>query len=425
MKRILLGVLLLTTALPLTISCKNSSNPAAPAPTPTSWAGFTNTMTYTTTYTPTITPTLTITPSFTITPSPTATTSPTITPTNLSGYTSTPTPSFTPTSTFTYTSTYTYTYTATYTTPTFTPTITWTFVASPTWVFSNSWPVTHPNGLALLGNSSSGTLFVAAGENSVGAQVLSFKISNGALSGGVLGTWTQWGSTPLVSPEGVAVNQTTNQVYVVDSGDGGNGTVYVFNSDGTTVTSWSSWTGAPVSAFNDPTGIAVDSTGTTVYVADTGHNTLEVFDQNGNYISQWSTGTGTDLSPVAVACGAGTTIAAVDDGNASGSATINVYSSASLAASITAAPNADIFGLAFDQTGNLFAADTSLDPNGSVEYYSAGVEQFVLTGGTGTNAFVSPDGVVYDTTGTLTCLYVSDYGNGSNGLGSIEILSHH
>ncbi len=412
-KRFLLVAILLTTGLPLTFSCKNSSNPTSPAPTPTNWAGYTSTATSTKTNTPTITQT----PTITLTPTITA--SPTITPTNLGGFTSTATVSYTSTSTVTST------FTATFNTPTMTFTPTQTFVTTPSVGFKSSWLVSRPNGLALLGNSNAGTLFVAEGENSEGAQVEAFKIVNHLMAGAVT-TWTKWGPTSLVSPEGVAVSP-TSQVYVLDAGYGGSGTVFVFNSDGTPVTYWSSWSGGTVTAFNDPTGIAVDANGN-VYVADAGNTTIEEFSQSGipvtqwnNPVTQWNTGGIAGLCPVAVACGPGTTLATVDDGNGSGAATINLYSYPYPAPTpFPAVPGADLYGLAFDSSGNLYVADSSLNPTGQVEYYSAGLEQYALTGGTGSNAFVSPDGVVYDI--STLYLFVSDYGNGSNGQGTIEVF---
>jgi tripartite motif-containing protein 71 len=97
---------------------------------------------------------------------------------------------------------------------------------------------------------------------------------------------TTWGTTganagQFNNPIGIAVDSSGN-VYVADTE---NNRVQKFTSNGTLITKW----GAPgpnAGQFNNPIGIAVDSSGN-VYVADTENNRVQKFTSNGTLITKW------------------------------------------------------------------------------------------------------------------------------------------
>jgi DNA-binding beta-propeller fold protein YncE len=100
------------------------------------------------------------------------------------------------------------------------------------------------------------------------------------------------GSGPgqLKEPRGVAVNDTTHDVYVVDRG---NNRVQEFNSTGTAVLAEFNGSAAPTGAFEQPSWIAVDNSGNPldpskedVYVVDEGHNVIDKFTAEGTYVGQ-------------------------------------------------------------------------------------------------------------------------------------------
>ncbi|MFI4992088.1 MAG: NHL repeat-containing protein [Solirubrobacterales bacterium] len=100
-------------------------------------------------------------------------------------------------------------------------------------------------------------------------------------------------------PTGVAVNETSGDVYVVDKG---NNRVEYFSSSGEYEGQFDG-SEAPTGAFSSPEGIAVDNScvgGTLecadesvldVYVVDTGHHVIDKFSPGGKYLGQL-TGTG-------------------------------------------------------------------------------------------------------------------------------------
>ena len=110
------------------------------------------------------------------------------------------------------------------------------------------------------------------------------------------------------SPQGVAVNEATGDVYVADTG---NARVDEFDSSGTFIRAWG-WgvadgttaafqtctttchagiSGSGAGQFTTPTFIAVDNSGGAsagdVYVGDTGDDLVTKFDASGNLISSW------------------------------------------------------------------------------------------------------------------------------------------
>jgi DNA-binding beta-propeller fold protein YncE len=104
------------------------------------------------------------------------------------------------------------------------------------------------------------------------------------------------GEGQFTDPEGVAVNESTGDVYVVDSG---NDRVEYFSSVGGYVSEFNGsgsnaiveGTAAPAGQFSAPQGIAVDNDPGSpsfgdVYVADTGHDVIDKFSSTGAYIGQ-------------------------------------------------------------------------------------------------------------------------------------------
>lgn len=100
---------------------------------------------------------------------------------------------------------------------------------------------------------------------------------------------------PLSDPAGVAVNDTTGDVYVVDRGDN---RVQHFSSTGAYIGQFDGST-APTGAFSAPEAIAVDNSGSAsdpskadVYVTDTGHGVIDKFSASGTYLGQIAQGAG-------------------------------------------------------------------------------------------------------------------------------------
>jgi DNA-binding beta-propeller fold protein YncE len=91
------------------------------------------------------------------------------------------------------------------------------------------------------------------------------------------------GELNLSGRSGVAVNVTTEDVYVADTG---NARIEQFEADGTFVRVFGS--------FSSPTFIAIDNSGSTpsgdVYVADSGTDTVFKFAADGSVVATWGTG---------------------------------------------------------------------------------------------------------------------------------------
>jgi DNA-binding beta-propeller fold protein YncE len=96
---------------------------------------------------------------------------------------------------------------------------------------------------------------------------------------------------PLSSPSGVAVNEASKDVYVVDQG---NKRVEEFNSEGAFLKE-----SVPLGGFSNPEAIAVDNSGSAsdpskedVYVTDAGNKVIDKFSASGTYLGQITTGSG-------------------------------------------------------------------------------------------------------------------------------------
>ncbi len=103
------------------------------------------------------------------------------------------------------------------------------------------------------------------------------------------------GNGQFTKPDGVAVNDATHDVYVVDRGDN---RVEEFTSTGAYIGQFNG-SAAPTGAFEEPTTIAVDNSGNPldpsagdVYVVDAAHNVIDKFSAAGVYEGQITAGEG-------------------------------------------------------------------------------------------------------------------------------------
>src|ERR1039457_2978931 len=111
-------------------------------------------------------------------------------------------------------------------------------------------------------------------------------------------SFTGSGANALSEPSGVALNNETGDVYVVDKG---HNRVEEFNATGTAVLAEFNGSVGPPQPFSSPEAIAVDNSGSgvdpskeDVYLADTGHGVIDKFSSIGVYEGQL---TGTCASP--------------------------------------------------------------------------------------------------------------------------------
>jgi tripartite motif-containing protein 71 len=105
-----------------------------------------------------------------------------------------------------------------------------------------------------------------------------------------ISTWSEFGTeeTSLSSPEGIAVDPSSGNVYVADTS---NNRIQTFSSNGTFVAEWGRYgTGNGNGTLRIPEGIAVDPSSGNVYVADTVNNRIQTFSSNGTFISKWGGG---------------------------------------------------------------------------------------------------------------------------------------
>jgi sugar lactone lactonase YvrE len=196
------------------------------------------------------------------------------------------------------------------------------------------------------------------------------------------------GQVSLASDSGVAVNATTHDIYVADTG---NARVDQFDQSGSFIRAWGfgvadglpafetctllCQAGIPGSGpgqFTSPTFVAVDNSGGPsqgdVYVADTANNVLTKFDASGNLITAWGSG-----------------------GQLNGST-----------ATTPAGPFGALAGITTDASGNLFVYDQN---SNMFTFTQDG------TAGTGfTSPFlVTPAGIAVDSAGNLYILRLTPF----------------
>ncbi len=293
------------------------------------------------------------------------------------------------------------TYPNRYVTPSLTVTSTPTLESTPAYV--NGWTVSGPNGLAY----SSGYVFAAEGDGQSVSQVQVFNPSGGS----AVTQWSAYAGTTFLYPNGAAAN--SSDLYILDAGNPNSpyngGAVYEFNaSTFVPVTSWGSYGSTPLST---PGGIALDSTGN-VYVADSGNWALEEYSSSGTPIGVWETDYhGYPMVPMGVAVDSAGNVY-VADGNNDRMWSLSVSGGVFTVNTVWALPlppspflsDIQFYSLAVDGNGNIVLADYD---NSLVEVYSStGSLLAELTGNqTGATAFGGPSAVLFYNSD----FYVGDY----------------
>jgi DNA-binding beta-propeller fold protein YncE len=116
-------------------------------------------------------------------------------------------------------------------------------------------------------------------------------------------------------PGGIAVDQASGDVYVADTG---NNAVDVFSAAGAYLRQLDG-TATPALMFSSPGGVAVDPGNGNVYVSDTGDNVVDVFDNTGAFVSSFDgsgAGDGPFVGPTGVAVDAAHAVYVLDSGKA-------------------------------------------------------------------------------------------------------------
>ncbi len=183
-----------------------------------------------------------------------------------------------------------------------------------------------------------------------------------------------------MSPWGIAVNQSTGNVYVTDQG---NGRIQELSSTGSFVRAFGG-SGSGAGQVDVEAGVAVDSSGN-VWVADYGNDRIDEFGEKGEFVMAFGFGVSNgEAKPETCTSSCRAGLAGAENGEFNGP-----------------------FNLAFSG-GHLYVTDYH---NNRVEEFStagAYISKFGATG-SGNSQFTDPYGIATDpATGDL---YVSDYGN--------------
>ncbi len=167
--------------------------------------------------------------------------------------------------------------------------------------------------LAVAANSASGDVYVSDAAHNVvdvfdGAggyvcQITGSSTPSASECNGVAGSDTP--AHGLHSPRGVAVDQATGEVYVVDEGDG---VVDVFSATGAYLGQITS--AAVPGGFGTLEGLAVSDFNGHLYVVDVGNHVVDEFDGGGVWVTAW-----TGANTPAGSFGKGVPSVAVDDAN--------------------------------------------------------------------------------------------------------------
>jgi DNA-binding beta-propeller fold protein YncE len=214
-------------------------------------------------------------------------------------------------------------------------------------------------------------------------------------------------STFVDEPAGIAINQSTGDVYVVDTGEN---IVVEFNSKGELIGLFGS-KGKEPGELDAPRGIAIAPNGN-VWVGDYGNNRVAEFSETGKAIGDFGsegTGNGQFKGPDGIAFSGGDAYV-VDSGNdrvqefSTSGQYIAKFGSKGTSNGEFEVP----YGIATEPvSGDLYVVDSG---NDRVEEFSPAGAFLVAFGkkGTGNGEFTSPEQVAVNTAGDV---YVSDTGN--------------
>ncbi len=187
------------------------------------------------------------------------------------------------------------------------------------------------------------------------------------------------GNGEFSDPDGVAVDQVTGHVYVVDSG---NSRVEEFDAAGAYLAQFSG-ASTPAGGFSGPTAVAVDQTTGDVYVVDTGNNVVDEFTPSGVYIcelSGWERGCqATPVEPPSFSTPIGVAVDPTTGGAASGD--VYVSDKENRVVDVFTAGGSDVaqfspgyrpWSLAVDSNSDVYVAGAGAEQIN--EYTSAGAE---------------------------------------------------
>jgi len=204
-------------------------------------------------------------------------------------------------------------------------------------------------------------------------------------------------------PWGVAVKQSTGDVYVADLG---NNRVEKFNTAGGYVSQF---------AATDASGLAVDQASGDVYVSEEGNNQIDKYDSSGTLITSFGSsgpGDGQLSAPIALAVDQSSGDVYVAD---NGNGRVDEFSaSGSFLQSITGTPGgsfSNVWEVAVDSAGNLYIDDAG---QGVYKFSSSGTYQSTLESG-------APSGVAIDGSDNVFVLQpptVFEYGSSGAQIGS-------
>ncbi|MGO0059996.1 Ig-like domain-containing protein [Brevibacillus fluminis] len=282
---------------------------------------------------------------------------------------------------------------------------------------SNPGGFNSPTGVAV---DSSGNMYVA--------DVFNNRIQKLTVS---TNTWSEWkkvgggaGSDlgEFSMPFGVAVDGSGN-VYVADYG---NNRIQKLTISTNT---WSEWkkvdgdAGSGLGEFNQPSGVAVDSSGN-VYVADSGNHRIQKLTASTNTWNEWGkadgyagNGLGEFASPSGVAVDSSGNVYVADYGNhriQKLTISTNTWSEWGKADGYAGSDLGEFtkpFGVAVDSSGNVYVTDSGNHRIQKLTISTSAWSEWKTSDGgpgSGLGEFHTPAGVAVDRSGNL---YVADYGN--------------